>query len=118
MKICGTTIYMVRGDSESINIVLTDIDGLPYNFSIGDDVILTIAQVSPVYGAYTTILQKTTTISTVTNSATIDILSTDTEGLSYDYEYKWDVQWTRVAGSSPRTIIPNADFKFIKEVTV
>ena len=115
MTVNGTCLTMVKGDSESILIRLNDDCGNPYNFAVGDTVYFTVASVNPLTGALSEVLQKTVTIASATNEATITIVGADTSGLPTATEYKYDVQWTSAGGR--RTIIPMSDFVLIDQVT-
>lgn len=115
MKINGTCITMVKADDEAILIKLNDDCGNPYNFAIGDTVYFTVASVNPLTGALTEVFQKTVTLASVTNEATINIDSLDTSSLSVASEYKYDIQWTSSGGR--RTVVPLSDFVLIEQVT-
>ena len=115
MTVNGTCITMVKGDTESLLVRLTDDFGNPYNFAIGDTVYFTVASVNPLTGALTEVFQKTVTIASATNEATIAIAGADTSSMPTTTEYKYDVQWTSASGR--RTIIPMSDFVLIEQVT-
>ena len=115
MTVNGTCITMVKGDTESLLVRLTDDYGNPYNFAIGDTVYFTVASVNPLTGALAEVIQKTVTIASATNEATITIAGAYTSSLPLTVEYKYDVQWTSAGGR--RTIIPMSDFVLIEQVT-
>lgn len=115
MIVNGTCLTMVKNDTEAINVTLNDQSGEAVNFAVGDIVYLTIAKVNPVTDSLEQVLQKSTEVSTVTNSVTIDIASADTDDMSADDEYKYDIQWSSSGGI--KTIIPYSDFELIREVT-
>lgn len=115
MTVNGTCITMVKGDTESLLVRLTDDCGNPYNFAIGDTVYFTVASVNPLTGVLAEVFQKTVTIASATNEATIAIVGADTSSLPTATEYKYDVQWTSAGGR--RTIIPMSDFVLIEQVT-
>ena len=115
MTVNGTCITMVKGDTESLLVRLTDDYGNPYNFAIGDTVYFTVASVNPLTGALAEAFQKSVTIASATNEATITVVGADTSSLPTTMEYKYDVQWTSAGGR--RTIIPLSDFVLIEQVT-
>ena len=115
MKINGTCLTMVKNDSEAILVSLRDSAGLPVNFAVGDVVYLTIAEINQNTGALTQIYQFSTTLASVTHEATINIPKGGTASLSANKRYKYDIQWSSVAGR--KTIIPYSDFNVIAEVT-
>ena len=115
MTVNGTCITMVKADTETLLVRLTDDGGNPYNFAIGDTVYFTVASVNPLTGALAEAFQKSVTIASATNEATITVVGADTSSLPTTMEYKYDVQWTSAGGR--RTIIPLSDFVLIEQVT-
>jgi hypothetical protein len=120
MKICGTNIYMVRGDAEAVLIKLNNPDGSPYNYGIGDTFKLTVIKIHPIYGFEEAeqMFQISFTAIAEDNEVSLTIQNADTASLDPDADYKYDIQWTRVSGVSPKTIIPYSDFVLLKEATV
>ena len=58
MTVSGTCITMVKADTETLLVRLTDDGGNPYNFAIGDTVYFTVASVNPLTGALAEAFQK------------------------------------------------------------
>lgn len=112
MKIIGTSISMIRGDSESITISLQDIGGNPMTFQVGDTVYFTIKEH---INTVIKMLQKVITVFDEEGHAIIEIDPIDTkEWRCKDYVY--DVQLNSANGNVT-TIIPPSKFKLEGEVT-
>lgn len=116
MRVCGTSIYTVKGDSEGIRIIMQNPDESPYNFSIGDIIYLTVVKVHPIYGTLETVFSLSEEILALTNEAVFSIVN-ETQNMSVDEEYKYDIQWSRAGDSTRKTIIPFSDFFIIEEAT-
>lgn len=105
MKIQGTNISMVRGDSESITVTIS-----PTAFTTGDTVYLTVREDAEEPIAF----QKAVT-EFDNGAAVIGIDHSDTEGLEFG-TYVYDVQLTRADGTVT-TLVPISRFKLTEEVT-
>lgn len=111
MKVNGTNISMIRGDSESITISCTDINNLPVAFVFGDTVYFTVKE-------KTTNVEKTlqkTVITFDNGKAVIEITPSDTRDLRCK-RYVYDVQLTR-ADLTVTTLVAPSDFIIEEEVT-
>lgn len=103
----NNNITLTRGDSASISVTLKNPDGTNYNLQSGDILLFTVK-----YNCITDniIFQKD-----ISSNATINILPSDTNELSYG-TYYYDVQLTKANGAV-NTVIPPRDFIIDKEVT-
>lgn len=112
LKINGTDIYMTRGDTEAITVVLHDKNEDIIPFASGDTVYFTVKQ-----STQTTIksFQKVVTVFTPEGEAVIEIDPEDTKTLKYD-DYVYDVQMVRSA-DGVTTVIPPSKFTIGEEVT-
>ena len=111
MKVTGTNIAMIRGDSETITVSCRDIDGADLLFTTGDQIYFTIKENTK---TAVKILQKIAT-QFVDGKAIIEIDPLDTKPLKYQ-TYVYDVQWINVSGKVT-TIIPPSKFTIEDEVT-
>ncbi|HEY5588900.1 MAG TPA: hypothetical protein VIK86_08095 [Candidatus Paceibacterota bacterium] len=111
MKIKGTDISMVRGDSEIITVSCMNSNGINVPLITGDIIYFTI---KTNINTSAKILQKIIT-AFVNGTAIIDISHDDTKDLRF-CELKYDVQLTRADGTVT-TIIPPSKFSIIGEVT-
>ena len=111
MKISGTNIEMVRGDTEQLTVSREDADGTQIPFEVGDTVYFTVK-----VDVHTEdiILQKTIT-SFTDGKAIVVIDPADTSSLDYG-SYMYDVQVTE-ADTSVTTIIWPSRFRVSGEVT-
>jgi len=111
MKINGTNISMIRGDTESIIVSYENLDGTKIDFIAGDTIYFTVKQ-----GTNT---EKKSFQKVITEfndgKAIFEITSEDTKDLSYR-TYKYDVQFNTSDGKK-RTIIPASNFVISEEVT-
>ena len=110
MQINGTDIQMIRGDTESIQIRMTQ-NGEQVPFEAGDTLYFTVKR--SVYEDEK-LLQKVVT-EFPGGEALIEIAPEDTKKLDYA-TYSYDVQLTAKDGTIT-TIIPPSDFKILPEVT-
>lgn len=112
MKIRGTEIYMIRGDTEVIRVSMHDIEGQPVAMESGDTIYLTI-KTSP----YTNekVLQKIVTEFSGDGEALINIDPADTKSHE-PQSYYYDVQLTKADGTV-KTIINPSKFHLLPEVT-
>ena len=113
MKVNGTNISMIRGDSESFMVSCVDSDGIDLPFQVGDIIYFTVKQNTK---TEVIMLQKTIEEFTVDGKANIPIAPSDTKGLKYG-TYIYDVQWTRDNGVTVTTIVPPSKFVIGDEVT-
>lgn len=110
MRITGTNINMVRGDSESITVSLQKDNGV-VPFNQGDTVYFTVKQSS---STEEKILQKVITEFDEGNCI-IEIAPNDTKDLEF-ISYVYDIQLTDYNGKVT-TIIPCSKFAISEEVT-
>ena len=113
MKVNGTNISMIRGDSESFMVSCVDSDGIDLPFQVGDIIYFTVKQNTK---TETIILQKTIEEFTADGKALIPIAPSDTKNLKYG-TYVYDVQWTRDNGAVVTTIVSPSKFVIGDEVT-
>ena len=110
MKVNGTNISMIRGDSETITVLCKDQYGTLVDLIDGDTVRFTIKE-----NINTEIKTLQKTVTTFPDGiAVITIVPADTKTLKFK-EYVYDVQLTR-ADQSVITIVPPSKFKI--EVSV
>lgn len=113
MKVDGTNLSMIRGDTESITISIQDNDEAPILLMSGEDTIYFTVKLNTAVEAK--ILQKIITAFDLEGNAIIEIEPEDTKPLAYK-SYKYDVQWVDVDGKV-RTIVEPSTFKIEPEVT-
>lgn len=111
MKINGTNISMIRGDSETITVQCKDSFGDYILFETGDTIYFTIKEN---VSTTTKLLQKIITVF-IDGAAIIEINPLDTKELKFK-EYYYDIQLTRADGSIT-TIISPSKFRIEGEVT-
>jgi hypothetical protein len=111
MKIQGTNICMIRGDTEAINVSCRDESGADVPFVEGDIVYFTVKRVT--YTEEKT-LQKIVT-EFIDGAALITIFPNDTQELKTGVYY-YDIQLNRANGQV-KTIIPPSQFVINEEVT-
>jgi hypothetical protein len=110
MKIEGTNLSMIRGDSETITIKVKS-DGVYVDLEFGDTIYFTVKLNTSVE---TKLIQKIITAFDA-GIAVIDIEPEDTKLLA-PKSYKYDIQWVTAAGRVT-TIIPPSIFTIEPEVT-
>ena len=105
MKLTGTNISMIRGDSESLTVRCSE------PFLSGDTVYMTVREdaESPVE------FQERVTVFGAEGEAVIGISHADTEGMAFG-DYVYDVQVTRRDGSV-KTLVPKSRFTLEEEIT-
>lgn len=113
MRVDGTNLSMIRGDSESITISLTDSDQEAVVLTTDDDTIYFTVKLNTSVEAK--ILQKVITEFDVEGTAIIEINPPDTKELPYK-SYKYDIQWVDKDGKV-RTIVAPSVFTIEPEVT-
>ena len=111
MKIKGTDIEMIRGDTEAIRIGVQDAGSLKVDLVDGDVVHFTV-KTDPNTEAI--ILQKIVS-EFIEGEALITIYPQDTSGLQFR-SYVYDIQLTRANGTV-KTIVPVSIFKIRAEVS-
>src|SRR5574344_532918 len=111
MKIQGTNIHMIRGDTEAIEVSCRDESGADIPFAEGDIVYFTVKRVTYTEGK---ILQKIVT-EFIDGVALITIFPKDTQELKPGVYY-YDIQWTREDGTV-KTIVPVSNFVIDEEIT-
>lgn len=112
MKIEGTDISMIRGDSESLTISCSNEKGEKIPFVAGDIVYLTVKKSAiNVEKAF----QIVVTAFTEDGNAIMAIHHNDTKDLSFGI-YVYDVQLSKLDGTV-KTLIPLSKFVLEKEVT-
>ena len=104
-------MYMNRGDSESIVVSLSHLDGTPMPLVAGDTIYFTVKES---INTSVKVLQK---VITTFNSgvATIYLIPSDTKALNYG-EYVYDVQYSRSDGIVKTIIGPTPDHTPIFEI--
>jgi len=112
MTIVGTNISMVRGDTESLTVKISDESGTQIDFVSGDTVYFTVREA---IGDTATILQKVITSFNLEGEAIVQIDPDDTDDLFFK-TYVYDIQWTKANGQV-KTIVPASDFEILAEVT-
>lgn len=111
MKIFGTNISMIRGDSENITISLKDVNGDNLYFEDGDTLFLTVKD-----SVNTDIITLQKIVNTFQdNQAIIEIKPEDTKNLKFK-DYVYDIQLNKINGYV-KTIIPPSKFTIEGEVT-
>jgi hypothetical protein len=111
MKVNGTDLAMIRGDSESITLSLKD-GAAVVPFVTGDTVYFTVKG-SPIVDEIA--LQKTITEFNEDGNCIIEIAPDDTKGLEFR-NYVYDIQLNRLDGTVT-TIVPCSKFAILQEVT-
>lgn len=111
MKIDGTNISIIRGDSEVIKVSCRDESGVDFHFAEGDIVYFTVKRST---NTEEKILQKIVTEFTE-GVALITIFPEDTRELKTGIYY-YDIQLNRANGQV-KTIIPPSKFTINAEVT-
>ena len=111
MKVYGTNLSIVRGDSGSITISLSDNDDVKIPLVNGDMVYFTVKLNT---GTDIKLIQKVITVFSDGN-AIIDIEPGDTATLAYK-SYKYDIQVVNLAGKVT-TIVPPSLFIVEPEIT-
>ena len=111
MRVSGTDISMIRGDTEAIKVALRDVNGVKVDLVEGDTIYFTVKT-----SAMTTeiILQKIVT-EFIDGEAHITIHPEDTKELSMR-KYLYDIQLTMKSGTV-KTIVPTSAFTIEQEVT-
>lgn len=111
MKVSGTNLSMIRGDSESIILSLKkDEDMIPFNQ--GDTVYFTIKQNA---NTDKIMMQKIITTFDEDGNCIIEINPDDTKDFSFR-DYVYDIQLNDSNGRVT-TIIPCSKFAILEEVT-
>ena len=111
MKIQGTNISMIRGDSEAIKVSCKDENGVDVHFADGDIVYFTVKRNTRTEEK---ILQKIVTEFT-DGVALISISPTDTRELNTG-AYYYDIQLNRANGQV-KTIVPPSKITINAEIT-
>lgn len=111
MKVDGTNINIVRGDTGAIEVGCNDEHGEPMLFEVGDVVYFTVKN-KPTDEEI--VLQKAVT-SFDNGKATIELNHADTKDLPFK-KYVYDIQWTRYNGDV-HTLVRPSDFLVDFEVT-
>lgn len=109
MRVDGTDLFMIRGDSESITVTVKENSKI-YQFKEGDIVYFTVKN-----NPYTEdiILQKIIAVFD-NNEARIEINPEDTKKLNFK-QYVYDIQLT--SGGRVTTVVPCSKFTLNVEVT-
>lgn len=111
MKVSGTNISMVRGDTESITLICKDLNENIIELITGDKIYFTVKD-----NVNTTVKIFQKLITTFTDGAAIIIINpSDTKLLKYK-DYTYDIQLTR-ADLTVTTIVPASRFRIEGEVT-
>jgi hypothetical protein len=115
MKVDGTNLSMIRGDSEVITVSCTNNNNTKVSFVNGEDTVYFTVKLNTATDVK--LIQKVIT-TFVDGNAIIDIEPDDTKSLLYK-TYKYDIQQIRVVGASTRvtTLVGPAMFILENEVT-
>ena len=107
LQITSNEVFLTRGDSADLEVVIYDLEGNVYELQSGDTLVFTMK-----YNCTTDniLIQKD-----ITTNSTIHILPADTNELNYG-TYQFDVQLT-LANGKIYTVIPPHNFNITKEVT-
>lgn len=111
MKVDGTDLAMIRGDSESITLSLKDGEAV-VPFVTGDTVYFTVKRSAIVDEI---VLQKIVTEFNEDGNCIIEIAPDDTKDLEFR-SYVYDIQLNRFDGTVT-TIVPCSKFTVLQEVT-
>ena len=111
MKVTGTDLAMIRGDSESIALSLKDGEAV-ISFVTGDTVYVTV-KCSPMVDEIA--LQMIVTEFNEDGNCIIEIAPNDTKDLGFR-SYVYDIQLNRFDGTVT-TIVPCSKFAILQEVT-
>lgn len=111
MRVIGTNISMIRGDSESILVSMADSGGEERDFVLGDTIYFTVKEN---ISTDKKVVQKIITEFTE-GKALIELLPSDTDELRVK-EYVYDIQLTRADGSVTTIIVPSK-FSVLGDVT-
>ena len=112
MKVQGTDLSLIRGDTETIIISCSDINSQPLQFVNGDILYFTVKEKTTTEDK---LIQKVITNFETDGTALIDIDSADTKDLRFK-TYVYDIQWVRTNGVVT-TIVPPSKFTILEEVT-
>ena len=110
LKIEGTNLYMIRGDTESISISCKK-EGESY-LDNGDTLYFTVKKSTKTKDI---LLQKIIKAFTEDNRAIIEIEPSDTKNLEFG-SYRYDIQLTKFNGEVKTIVIPS-NFVIEGEVT-
>ncbi len=105
MKLTGTNISMIRGDTETLTIRCSE------PFITGDTVYMTVRESAESDVEF----QERVTSFGAEGEAVINIAHADTEGMAFG-EYVYDVQVTRGDGRV-KTLVPKSRFTLEEEIT-
>lgn len=107
LQITSNEVFLTRGDSADLQVIIYDLEGNVYELQTGDTLTFTMK-----YNCITEdiIIQKD-----ITSGSTIHIHPEDTNGLNYG-TYWFDVQLTK-ADTKVYTVIDPHKFNITKEVT-
>lgn len=105
-KIVGNKIYLTRGDSAFIDIQIKNADGTDYQWTPGDQLLMTVKEST----SSKEILFQHSLV-----DGTIEINPEDTENLEYG-DYVYDCQ-LRTSGGVTQTFITPSLFRVLEEVT-
>lgn len=110
MKVEGTNLTMIRGDSETITVSAEDESGVAIPFETGDIVYFTVKANT----LTTTKLIQKTIIAFTDGAAVIELVPEDTKEMKYG-SYRYDVQW--VHDDRVTTVVSPSAFIVAQEVT-
>ena len=107
LQITENEVFLTRGDSADLEVIVYDLEGNVYELQEGDTLVFTMK-----YNCITSdiLIQKN-----ITENSTIHIVPSDTNSLSYG-TYQFDVQLT-LANGKVYTVIAPHNFNIMKEVT-
>lgn len=112
MKVQGTDLSMIRGDSETITVSCADINNQPIQFNSGDLLYFTVKEKTTVEDK---LIQKIVSSFETDGTAIIELSPIDTKNLRFK-TYVYDIQWIKL-DDSVVTIVPPSKFTILEEVT-
>lgn len=104
------SIELTRGDNAAIEIVLTDMDGNPYEYLDGDQIYLRIKK--QVKDSVPVLIEKVGDITT----STFELVESDTKNLDFG-DYRYEVELV-TADKEHYTVITDTKFTIGKEIEV
>lgn len=107
LTITENEVFLTRGDSADLEVIIYDLDGEIYSLQTGDKLEFTMK--------YNCITDSVLITKDITTDSTIHIIPEDTSELAYG-GYWFDVQLTMASGKVYTVIAPHK-FNITKEVT-
>ena len=107
LKITDNEVFLTRGDSADLQVIIKDLEGDVYTLQTGDKLEFTLK--------YNCITDNAIISQDITTDSTIHLTPDDTDALLYG-AYWFDVQLTLASGKVYTVIAPHK-FNITKEVT-